>query len=117
MEKNTGYIITEQNAAVIANISGKEMKTLLANKGWVAIYQEDPYPVWRLLPRNAAEQIKDFTYIDSPLNGLPTRSEKDIRAEWSEVNKAYSEKVESLRKELERRKLLDSETSQEKQPL
>ena len=109
MEKNTGYIITEQNQDMLAYISGKPVKTLKANHGWVAVYMEDPYPEWRLLPKKAAEQIKGFSYVDSPLNGLPTRSEKEIRKEWTEVNNTYKEKIEELQKELERRKLMDGD--------
>jgi hypothetical protein len=114
MEENTGYIITEQNANLVANLSGKDVSLLLRNKGWVAVYMEDPYPVWHLMPRKAAERIRGFKYVDSLLNGLPARSEKEIREEWAKVNKEYSEKVKSLNEELQRRKLWDEELSRKK---
>lgn len=107
MEPNTGYIITEQNARLVSTISGKELKTITANIGWVVLWDQDPYPNWYLMPRNVAERRKGFTYVDSPLNGLPTRSQKDIREEWTKVNKEYSEKLAVLQKELERAKLRD----------
>ncbi len=102
MNPNTGYIITEQNAQLICNISGFRMQTLLRNIGWVVIYREGPYPDWSLLPLNVASRVEGFHLVDSPLNGLPARSVKEIRAEWAEVNTTYSAKLEELQKELKR---------------
>jgi len=107
MEPNTGYIITTQNASLVAQISGKELKTIEANIGWAAVYQENPYPRWSLMPKNVAEQFKDFKWVDSVLNGLPTRSQKAIREEWAQLNKEYSEKLAKLQEELDRAKFRD----------
>jgi hypothetical protein len=107
MEHNTGYIITEQNAQLLANITGKDLRVIQANIGWAAVYDEKPHPIWYLLPKNAALDIKDFKWVDSDLNGLPARSQKAIREEWAQVNKDYAEKLEELKKELNRAILRD----------
>lgn len=110
MEPNTGYIITHENARLISSISGWHREVIWANIGWVAVYQENPFPRWSLMPKNAAELTPDFHYVDSTLNGLPSRSVKEIRAEWAEVNRTFGEKIEELQKELDRAKLKEEMT-------
>lgn len=107
MEPNTGYVITDQNAHLLATISGIGFGTVSVNRGWAVIYEENPYPRWSIMPKNAAQARNGFKWVDSPLNGLPTRTEKEIRQEWAELNKTYSEKLDELKKELERAKLRD----------
>jgi len=109
MDKNTGYIITAENSSLLATITGKSLDFLERNQGWAAVFDEDPYPRWQFMPKNVAERRRGFTWVDSPLNGLPSRTEKEIRKEWAEVNKAYGEKLAELRKELERAQMRDGE--------
>ena len=107
MEPNTGYVITEQNIGLIAMISGNSHNVLKANIGWAAVYEENPYPRWSLMPKNLAEERHGFEWVDSSLNGLPARTVKEIRKDWAQVNAEYSKKLNSLTKELERAELRD----------
>lgn len=110
MDNHTGYIINAQNAELIANLTGKPLKIIAANIGWVAVYSNQWMPSWRLMPKNAAEMLSGFAYADSPLNGLPTRTIPEIIHDRSELNHMYSTRLAELNAEMERAKLkLDSQ--------
>ena len=99
MDNNTGYIITSENAMLISYVSGLNLKTIEANKGWVACFNENWMPFWRLMPKNVAEQEKNFRLIFSKVDTPVLRSIEEIAAERNEVTRKYADKMHILNDE------------------
>lgn len=62
---NTAYPITEESARTLSNISGFDLKTVIANTGWCMTYSETEFRRWGILPVSTAIYLGYYVDRDS----------------------------------------------------
>lgn len=62
MKDKTAHVVSSNNCQTLSFLSGIPLKTMQANPGWVALYNESRIPFWSLVPRRFFDNHRSDEY-------------------------------------------------------